>query len=162
MPDLMKSALMFEVSSRLESVSTWFTKVSRGENPDALGDDSLSWTGNLMGQMDWNLSNPTSGDRDNGLAVQIASTRPIFYSAIIKCAPEFKRVGIDSEEKIMDFLKETYRFLSSKRRNQEKMRSEYLKLASMLFHFLSQSLMVQLSGNGVHKEYMPLKFKVAT
>ena len=67
----------------------------------------------------------------------------------MKIGPKFQDLGIESEEKIYEFLKGLYKLLLSGGTETHDLREGRLHLASELLHLLSQSIMVDLSNNGL-------------
>jgi len=152
MADLLKSTRLLEVSSHLQLAASSLRSLAQGRSPDRLGQDSLKWAGHFLPQVDWNSKvQPTPGI-GGGLAVQATATRPTFYSALIRIAPDFQRAGMTSQKAVFDFLDALYRVLNSGGNSAKSLPSEKLNLGAELLHTLSQTLVAELSNNGLPRQ----------
>jgi len=146
MADLLQSAKLFEVGTRLQTASSSLLKVARGDRPEP---DALKWAGDFLTRVDWSSGVTSDESVDGGLAVSAANTRPKFYASLVRIGPKFQQMGIESEAQVYDFLKAVYRCLQSGGTEKSDMNSEYFALASELLHVLSESIMVDLCNNGL-------------
>jgi len=146
MADLLQSAKLFEVGTRLQTASSCLMEVAGGKKPER---DALKWAGDFLVRVDWTSGIESEESVDGGLAVSAANTRPKFYASLVKIGPKFQEMGMDSEEQVYEFLKALYRCLRSGGTEQSDMKSEYFALASELLHVLSESIMVDLCNNGL-------------
>lgn len=146
MADLLQSARLFEVGTRLQTASSSLMEVARGGKPEH---DALKWAGDFLARVDWTSDIKTEESIDGGLAVSAANTRPKFYASLVKIGPKFQKMGMGSERQVCEFLKAVYRCLQSGGTETGEMKSEYFTLASELLHLLSESIMVDLCNNGL-------------
>ena len=90
------------------------------------------------------------------MAVQAASARPSFYAAILRIAPDLESAGITREDALRDFLNAIYQVLGSGGAEKPALLPERVKLGAKLLHVLSQTLLVQLTNNGVPRQPMQI------
>lgn len=147
MPDLLQSAKLFEVSTRLQTASSCVAKFARGAGLDQKEQDIFKWAGSFLARVDWTSEIPVESGAEGGLTVSATNTRPKFYASLIKIGPKFRQVGIDSEQGIYKFLKTVYSFLLSGGTEPTDIPPERLELARELLHILSLNIMVDLSNN---------------
>jgi hypothetical protein len=148
MADLLQTARLFEVGTRLQTAASNLMSVAQGGAPDS---SALRWAGDFLLRVDWTSGAAAKAGIDGGLAVSATNARPKFYASLVRIGPKFREVGIDSEEQIYSFLKAVYRFLQSGGSGTKDSPPERLKLAGEFLHMLSQSIMVDLSNNGLPK-----------
>jgi len=152
MSDLLQSAQLFEVSSRLQTASTYLQKMVDGEGPGPAGEDALKWAGAFLTQVDWaSKIKPAEGARE-GLAVQATSARPSFYRVITKLFPVFEHNGITTSEDVSAFLGDVYTTLVGGGTVTEGLVPERLRIAATLLELLSQSVLSQLSDDSVPEQ----------
>jgi len=147
MPDLLQSARLFEVSTKLQTASSCMGKFAQGGKLDQKEQDIFKWAGSFLVQVDWTSEIQAESGADGGLTVSATNTRPKFYASLIKIGPKLQGVGIDSEEKVSQFLNNIYRLLISGGTEAVKIPSEQLELVRELLHILSLNIMVDLSNN---------------
>jgi hypothetical protein len=152
MSDLLRSIRVLEVSSRLQSAASSLAALAQGTGPDATGRDALKWTGDLLAQIDWPTKVPTKPGVGGGLAVHATAASPSFYASLIEAVPAFALVGITSQEDIFQFLGALYETLESGGTKTHKLAPKQLTLASELLESISESLVAQLSNNGLPKQ----------
>lgn len=148
MPDLLRSVRVLEVSSRLQSAASSLAALAQGTDPDATGQNALKWAGDLLAQIDL----PTKPGVGGGLAVHATAASPSFYASLIETAPAFEEVGITSQKDIFKFLGDLYKILKSGGTRHRTLTPEQLALASGLLESISESLVAQLSNNGLPKQ----------
>ena len=110
MADLLQTARLFEVGTRLQTAASNLMSVAQGGAPDS---SALRWAGDFLLRVDWTSGAAAKAGIDGGLAVSATNARPKFYASLVRIGPKFREVGIDSEEQIYSFLKAVYRFLQS-------------------------------------------------
>jgi hypothetical protein len=147
MPDLLQSAKLFEVSTRLQTASSCIGKLAQGLELDERDQDIFKWVGTFLAQVDWTSGIEAESGVEGGLTVSATNARPKFYASLIKIGPKFRQVGVDSEEKVYQFLKAVYQLLMSGGTQSKDIPSERLELARELLHILSQNITVDLSNN---------------
>ena len=147
MPDLLQSARLFEVSTKLQTASSCIGKFAQGGKLDQKEKDIFKWAGSFLVKVDWTSEIQAESGADGGLTVSATNTRPKFYSSLIKIGPKLQEIGIDSKEKISKFLNEIYRLLISGGTEAANISSEQLELVRELLHILSLNIMVDLSNN---------------
>lgn len=147
MPDLLQSAKLFEVSTRLQTASSCIGKFAQGGKLDQKEQDIFKWAGSFLVQVDWTSEIPAESGTEGGLTVSATNTRPKFYASVVKIGPKFQKLGIDSEEKVYKFLNSVYKLLMSGGIPSTVIPKERLELVSELLHILSQNIMVELSNN---------------
>jgi len=146
MADLLQTARLFEVGTRLQTAAANLMSVAQGGKPDS---NALKWAGDFLLRVDWNSNAMPKGGVDGGLAVSATSARPKFYASLVRIGPKLGQVGIRSEEQVYDFLRSIYGFLQSGGSQVLDLSADHFKLASEFLHILSQSIMVDLSNNGL-------------
>lgn len=147
MPDLLQSAKLFEVSTKLQTASSCVDKFAQGVELDQKEQDIFKWAGSFLARVDWTSEIPVESGAEGGLTVSATNTRPKFYASLIKIGPKFSEVGIDSEEKVYEFLKAVYKLLMSGGTQETDIPANRLELARELLHILSLNIMVDLSNN---------------
>lgn len=147
MPDLLQSAKLFEVGTKLQTASSCVGKFAHGDELDEKERDMFKWAGSFLARVDWTSEIPAETSEGGGLTVSATNARPKFYASLIKIGPKFTEIGIDSDEKIYDFLKAVYRLLMSGGAEDTDIPSDQLELVRELLHILSQNIMVDLSNN---------------
>jgi len=147
MPDLLQSAKLFEVSTKLQTASSCVGKFAQGRKLDEKEQDIFKWAGSFLAQVDWTSEIQTESGVHGGLTVSATNARPKFYASLMKIGPKFRQVGIDSEEEVYQFLKAVYQLLLSGGTQQTDIPANRLYLACELLHTLSQNIMVDLSNN---------------
>jgi hypothetical protein len=147
MPDLLQSAKLFEVSTRLQTASSCVGKFAQGLELDEKEQDIFKWAGAFLTQVDWTSTIKAESGVDGGLTVSATNARPKFYASLIKMGPKLRQEGVDSGEKIHQFLKAVYQLLMSGGTQPTDIPSERLELARELLHILSQNITVDLSNN---------------
>ena len=145
MTDMDRTASLFEISSKLQTAAICLRQLTQGKSPNTRDEIILKWTGHLLIQMDWQVKSSKKGFGAS-LAIQAASTRPTFYDALTKIVPRF-----DSDKDIVDFLKGLYKTLETGGVKAH-LTPDRLGIASDLFTVLSQSLIAELSNNGLPKQ----------
>ena len=155
MTDLLQSARLFEVSTRLQSASSCLLRSAENNELSDHGKESLEWAGILLTNMDWSSGISSSTSVEGGLSFSATDTRPKFYASLMKIAPDFMAIGIDTEDKLYQFLSKLYKFLAQKEK-QISLNKEELKVAGKLLQVLSESIIVELSNNGLPKEHTDL------
>lgn len=148
MADLLQTARLFEVGTRLQTASSNLMSVAQGNEPDA---KALKWAGSFLSQVDWTSGIGSQAGMDGGLTAAATNTRPKFFAALLRIQGDFQKVGISSDENIYSFLKAIYRCMESGGVERNSLKSEHLRLAGELLHVLSRSIMVELSNNGLPK-----------
>lgn len=146
MADLLQTARLFEVGTRLQTASSNLMSIAEGNQPDA---GALKWAGEFLSQVDWTSGIGSQAGVDGALTAAAANTRPKFFAALLRIQGDFQRAGIDSDERVYGFLKDVYTCLESGGTKKSTLRSEHLRLAGELLHVLSRSIMVDLSNNGL-------------
>jgi len=146
MADLLQTARLFEVGTRLQTASSNLVSIAEGNQPDA---DTLKWAGGFLSQVDWTSGVGAQGGVDGGLTAVATNTRPKFFAALLRIQGDFQKAGINSDEHVYSFLKDVYRCLESGGAEKSTLESEHLRLAAELLHVLSRSIMVDLSNNGL-------------
>ena len=152
MADLLKSTRLLEVSSHLQLAATSLHSLAKGEVPDRIGKQALEWSGAFLTQVDWNSRVRPKPGIGGGLAVQATATRPTFYSALIRVAPSLEKAGVKSQEAVYEFLDAIYNVLNSGGEKTEGMPRERLHLGADLLDTLSQTLVSELSNNGLPRQ----------
>jgi len=152
MSDLLRSVRGLEVSSRLQSAASSLAALAQGIRPDATARDALKWTGDLLAQIDWPTKVPTKPGVGGGLAVHATAASPSFYASLIEAVPAFARVGITSQDDIFQFLRALCETLESPGARRPKLARNQLILASELLESISESLVAQLSNNGLSQQ----------
>lgn len=147
MPDLLQSAKLFEVGAKLQTASSCVDKFAQDVRLEEEDRDVLKWAGGFLARVDWTSEIESEAGEGGGLTVSATNTRPKFYASLLKIGPKFSEVGIDSEEKVYEFLKTVYRFLISGGTNGTNIPRVQLELVSELLHILSQNIIVDLSNN---------------
>jgi len=147
MPDLLQSAKLFEVGAKLQTASSCIGKFAHGDALDENERDIFKWAGTFLARVDWTSEIQAEIGEGGGLTVSATNTRPKFYASLIKIGPKFSDVGIDSEEKVYEFLKAVYRLLMSGGVQETDISPDQLELVRELLHILSQNIMVELSNN---------------
>ena len=145
MTNIAQTASLLEVSSKLQTASICLKQLTTGKRPNSSEELVLKWAGELFIQMDWQSKYPKQA-LGASLAVQAASTRPTFYDALTKLIPHFK-----SERDIIDFLKGLYKTLETGGAKPQ-LTPDRLCMASDLLKGLSQSLIAEISNNGLPKQ----------
>jgi len=147
MPDLLQSAKLFEVSTRLQTASSSLGKIVKGLDLDEKESDIFRWAGSFLTQVDWTSEIHAQGSVDGGLTVSASNTRPKFYASLRKIGPKFRQIGIDSEKEVCKFLSVAYKLLLSGGTEPRDIPIPQIELMSELLHVLSQNIMVDLSNN---------------
>jgi hypothetical protein len=147
MPDLLQSAKLFEVSTKLQTASSCVVKFAQGRALDEKEQDIFKWAGSFLTQVDWTSKIKAESGVEGGLTVSATNARPKFYASLIKMGPKLRQVGMDSEEKVYQFLTAVYQFLLSGGAPSEPIPIERLELVRELLHTLSQNITVDLSNN---------------
>ena len=147
MPDLLQSAKLFDVGTRLQTASSCVSKFAKGVTLDENEQGTFKWAGSFLAQVDWTSEIEAEPGEGGGLTVSATNTRPKFYASLLKIGPEFRKLGIDSEEEIGQFLSGIYRLLLSGGNERTELPYEQLRLASKLLHILSLNIMVDISNN---------------
>jgi hypothetical protein len=148
MADLLQTARLFEIGTRLQTASSNLVRIAQGSAPDA---GALKWAGGFLCQVDWTSGIGSQPGMDGGLAAAATNTRPKFFAALLRIQSRFKELGIDSDDRIYNFLKAIYRCLESGGVEKDDLRAEHFMVAGELLHVLSRSIMVELSNNGLPK-----------
>jgi hypothetical protein len=148
MADLLQTARLFEVGTRLQTASSNLVKIAQGSTPDI---GALKWAGSFLCQVDWTSGIGSQPGMDGGLTAAATNTRPKFFAALLRIQGKFREVGIDSDERVYGFLKAIYRCLESGGIERDDLKAEHFMLAGELLHVLSRSIMVELSHNGLPK-----------
>ena len=151
MTDLLQTARLFDVSSRLSEASVGMSRLADRCELSAADLKTFKWAGRLLGQMD-RLSglSPEPGP-EGSLAVEATTTRPTFYAALVQIAPEFDRAGIHQESEVYKLLREISGLLVSGGEKSEEIPEEHIRVGAKLLHVLSNGLLVRLTNNGVPK-----------
>jgi hypothetical protein len=152
MSDLLQSAQLFEVSSRLQSASTSLSALADGRQLDDAQKNALRWAGAFLSQVDWASRAQSRESIVDRFAVQATAARPTFYEALVSLFPDFRRLGIASPERVTGFLSKLYTVLLEGGDKALGIKSDRLRLAAELLEWLSQSMLDQLTDNGVPKE----------
>ncbi|MFH1370612.1 MAG: hypothetical protein ABII09_04930 [Planctomycetota bacterium] len=147
MTDLLQSAKLFEIGAKLQTASSCVGKFARVRELDEKEQDIFKWAGSFLARVDWISEIQAESGEGGGLTVSATNARPKFYASLIEIGPKFSEVGIDSEEKVYEFLKTVYRFLMSGGTQGTDIPPSQLELVSDLLHILSQNIMVDLSNN---------------
>jgi len=159
MADLLQSARLFEVSSKLQSVSATLGRMSKGVSPEEGSKPSLEWAGNLLMQVDWTCDLPNKSGLSGQETAQATSTRPVFYKALRRIRPEeFRNAGIIDKDTMQDFLNSLYMFLISNG-TLGSLTQERLSLSSRVLSILSRTLLSRLNNNGVPRQPNHLTFR---
>ena len=141
MLDILQSAKLFEVSTKLQTASSCIGKIAQGNKLNEKEQDIFKWAGSFLAQVDWTSGIQTeSGGVEGSFTVSASKARPKFYAALIKIIPKLRESGLDSEEKVGSFLKTVYVFLMSGGTYSIDIPLEQLALARELLHILSLSL----------------------
>lgn len=147
MPDLLQSAKLFEISTKLQTASSCLGKFAEGLELDVSEQNILKWAGNFLAQVDWTSGIQVESGEEGSLTVSATNARPKFYASLMKIGPKFSQAGIDSEDKVYEFLSTVYRLLMSGEIQQANMSANRLGLMQELLHTLSQNIIVDLSNN---------------
>ena len=147
MADLLQSARLFEVSTRLQTASSCIKKFVKEKEVSPKEQEAFKWAGNFLARVDWNSGIPADTGVVGGLTVSATSARPKFYSSLIKIGPQLQVAGIDSDEKVTTFLAAAYKLLMSGGKDRKDITDQRLALLGELLHLISQSIMVDLSNN---------------
>jgi len=147
MPDLLQSARLFEVSTRLQTASSCVNKFAKGTKLNPQEEDAFKWAGNFLAHVDWTSEIPVESGVEGGLTVSASNARPKFYASLLKIGPELQELGIDSEKEVRAFLGAVYRLLMSGGTETANISSDRLELVGELLHILSLNIMVDLSNN---------------
>ncbi|MCK4790995.1 MAG: hypothetical protein KAV87_45100 [Desulfobacteraceae bacterium] len=147
MPDLLQSAKLFEVSTRLQTASSCVNRFAKGTKLSPQEKNAFKWAGNFLAHVDWTSEIQAESGEEGGLTVSASNARPKFYASLFKIGPKLQQVGIDSEEKVHQFLKAVYQLLMSGGTQTTDIPSERLELVGELLHILSLNIMVELSNN---------------
>jgi hypothetical protein len=150
MADLLQSARLFEVGTRLQTASSCLAQLGSNAPLSSGQREALKWAGRFLTEVDWKSGINERKGVDGGLAVSAANARPKFYASLIRIGPKFQGLGIDSERKVYAFLKKLYTVMLSGGTGGNLGESQ-LGLASELLHVLSKSIVVELSNNGLPK-----------
>lgn len=148
MADLLQTARLFEVGTRLQTASSNLRGVAEGAPPDP---DALKWAGSFLSQVDWTSGLGSQSGIDGGLTAAATNTRPKFFAALLRIQDKFQEIGITSDDNVDGFLKATYKCLQSGGTERDDLKAEHLRLAGELLQVLSRSIMVELSNNGLPK-----------
>jgi len=151
MTDIVRTASLIEMSSKLQTASYCLKKLSAGAPPSEREKKDLKWTANLLVQIDWQTKPSGKLGDEVGMAVQAATTRPTFYESLLKVRPRFKSVGINSGEEVIVFLKQLYSTLSAGG-SKSKLSEEKKILASEFLEVLSHSIISELNNNGLPRD----------
>jgi hypothetical protein len=159
--NLAQTAQFLEASSRLRLAAYWLSQLSENPNkkPDAKGQEDLQWAGRFLAEVDWTSSTPHKISGPSGeFAVQATSVRPVFYSSLVRFGQELRDAGINDPKTLAKFFVALYSFLSSPASHpkHQTITPSNMKLGSGFLEEISQSLLVQLSGNGLP----PLRSKI--
>lgn len=147
MPDLLQSAKLFEISTKLQTASSCVGKFAQGLELGSEEQNVFRWAGSFLAQVDWASEIQAEGGAEGGLTVSATNARPKFYASLMKIGPKFRGIGISSDQKVCRFLNSVYRLLLSGGTEGTDLPNNQLELARELLHILSQSIMVELSNN---------------
>jgi len=151
MPDLLQSAKLFEVSTRLQTASSCVNRFAKGTKLSPQEEDAFKWAGNFLAHVDWTSEIQTESGVEGGLTVSASNARPKFYASLIKIGPKLRELGIDSDKEVRAFLGAVYRLLMSGGTETANISSDRLELVGELLHILSLNIMVELSNNMLPK-----------
>ena len=151
MSDLLQTARLFEVSTKLQSTSSLINRYAEGYPLDSNGRKIFQWAGSFLTRVDWNSDIEAEPGVGGGLTVSATSTRPKFYESLLKIAPKLNEVGIQSETDVQKFLGGLYKLLISEGKKRNGLQKSHLKVAGELLHVLSKSIIVELNNNGLPK-----------
>ena len=151
MPDLLQSARLFEVSTRLQTASSCVNKFTKGIKLSPQEEGALKWAGNFLAHVDWTSGIPAESGVEGGLTVSASNTRPKFYASLLKIGPKLQKLGIDSEKEVRAFLGTVYILLMSGGTETANISSDRLELVGELLHILSLNIIVDLSNNMLPK-----------
>jgi len=151
MPDLLQSAKLFEVSTRLQSASSSLGKFAQGLELNDKERDIFKWAGTFLTKVDWTSEIPTETGMHSGLTVSATNARPKFYASLLKIGPKLQKLGIDSEKEVRAFLGTVYKLLMSGGTETANISRDQLELVGELLHILSLNIMVDLSNNMLPK-----------
>lgn len=153
MENLAQTAQFLEASSKLRSAAYWLNQLSKDAQtkPNTKGHEDLEWAGRFLTEVDW-TSTPSKRIGCSGeFAIQATSIRPVFYSSLVRFGQELRDAGISDTKSLAKFFAALYSFLSKPEYNlkQPSISISNMKLGAAFLEEISQSLIVQLSGNGL-------------
>jgi hypothetical protein len=156
MTDLLQTARVFEVSSRLSDASAAMADLAKGNEPSDRDRETFRWTGRLLEQVDWESGIAQEPGAEGALSVEATTTRPTFYASIVQMAPELTDAGMKSEQDVYELLKELYGILISEGKKAEDVPQQHVQLGASFLRTLSNSLLVRLSNNGLPQPHTTL------
>jgi hypothetical protein len=160
MEDMSLTSRLFRTSSKLHFASDLLPKLSEGCSMVEDEMAALKWAGSFLCEMDWSSQVPKEQNVGGGLILQATSVRPTFYSCLLRIAPLLREAGLETEEQVVDFLSSLYRNLlspGSPGRGHKKLNSTESKLGALLLHEIAETILVQLSNNGLPRVSASLK-----
>ena len=158
--DMAMTAKLFVTSSKLHHASLTLAKLARREGISGEEKKQLREVGSFLREMDW--SSPVSKAQRvaGGFGVHATTIRPTFYSCLFRIAPKLLEQGLRTDIQVMHFLTEFYRNLhspGSPGKGHRNLSAEEWTLGALLLHEIAESLMVQLSNNGLPRQSTSLK-----
>lgn len=163
MEDLGLVAELFKTSSTLQRAAASLEKIFSGQAEIANGEKAtLKWAGQFLHTVDWGAKQQTSSQIGGSLALQLQATsvRPTFYSCLFRIAPQLQEAGLKSEDDLTTFLNSLYLNLLSageSGRKHKKLTPEESKLGALLLYEIAESILVQISNNGLPRSTTTLK-----
>jgi len=149
MSDLLRSAQIFEVSSKLRTASFWIAEMAAGKTPNESERETLRWVGGLLTQIDWSTEGANGASLGADLAVQATDTRPVFYTCLNHIKPKLEALNLDPKEAIPKFVSWLRDMLVQGKAIDTDLPNERYGVASGLLQLLANSLSVELGNNGL-------------
>ncbi|MDE2106167.1 MAG: hypothetical protein KGL39_53590 [Patescibacteria group bacterium] len=153
MENLVQTAQFLEASSRLRLASYWLGQLADNteKKPDLKGQADLAWAGRFLTEVDWTSSPERPSGPSGEFAIQATSVRPLFYSSLVRFRQDLREAGINDPKTLAKFFNALYAFLSLKdyQIKQKPISCPEMKLGAAFLEEISQSLLVQLNGNGL-------------
>ena len=105
MTDLLQSAELFDLSSRLGTASSALRSLAQRGSISEHAQKELEWTGRFLSQVDWEQEHKSTGG-SGSLAVQVTTVRPTFYASVARLAPRFAEMKMKSLDLVSRFLQD--------------------------------------------------------
>lgn len=155
MTDLLNTALLIEVSSKLQTAANSLEDLANGNKLGPSQSEAFQFVGELLTQFDFKTKSQRKSLGEESFVVQTFATRPKFYKSLINTIPKLNKIGISSSKDVFMFLKQLHNILATGGSTPVSLSHEKLTIASDMLQGLSQDIMSELNNNGLPKYEMP-------
>jgi hypothetical protein len=141
--NLFQISRLFEASSILQSAATGLSQLTV-RSPTSAEREAFAWVAEFLTSVDWSANSQPNP----ALAVEATAVRPVFYNTLLAIEQQFKSAEMTTPDRIVEFLKDLYHSLRAPD-DREKLNAESLELGANFLGQISQSLLAQITNNGV-------------